>query len=323
MLSPVPALRPDFTQTVPAELLIFLLRDFTFHDLLPLLAVCKRWREIALNVRSYWSFIQLKYFTSGQVNLFLTRLSRAGAKAVSLSMNIRLVDPDLLQMQSTILSALREHLHHVKWLLVFLRGPDAPALWRSLDVAAPMLRYLAIRVDAVPASIALPVAPEGLFAAQAPSLRSATLGDIALPPEPLPAFSRVTKIETRYATARALPNIFHQRLHPKPSLRYNLVRYKIIFFGRYKMSYYARVKWAILGDPPRPYNIYWRWHVCQIVEDSPDITLPELRLRILARYNDFKEQPKDLQQRTIREYAREVGLTRRQRIAFALEPWLP
>ncbi|EJD36777.1 hypothetical protein AURDEDRAFT_129846 [Auricularia subglabra TFB-10046 SS5] len=115
------------------------------------------------------------------------------------------------------------------------------------------------------------------------------------------------------------------------ALRRLFWRYKRIFFGRSRMSYYgrsrmsyyARAKYAILGDPPNAYIIYWRWHARHIVQDSPDITLSELRLRILAQYNDFKEKPQVLQQRTIRGYAREVGLTRRQRIAFALDRWLP
>ncbi|EJD38568.1 hypothetical protein AURDEDRAFT_187682 [Auricularia subglabra TFB-10046 SS5] len=209
MVASFPPGRSDCTESVPTELLLSVLRDFSFEELVPLLTVSKRWRTVALDSYPYWSFIQLKTLKPGAVSLFLTRISRTCERPVALSVNLKLEDPGSSALQAKVLSALRDHLNQVTWLLVYLLGSDAPALWHALDVPALQLRYLALRVDLLPASERLPVAPASLFAAEAPLLRSVTLVDIYLPRHPVPAFAKVTTFGTLYGAVRVVPDLFH------------------------------------------------------------------------------------------------------------------
>ncbi|EJD38589.1 hypothetical protein AURDEDRAFT_172357 [Auricularia subglabra TFB-10046 SS5] len=87
-------------------------------------------------------------------------------------------------------------------------------------------------------------------------------------------------------------------------------------------AFYRRVKFAILGRSPSTYNIFMAWHARLIVEQSPDITWPELRARVLSNFHDFKKLPKELQRRKTRRFARDIGLGKRARLAMALDEWI-
>ncbi|EJD43485.1 hypothetical protein AURDEDRAFT_167561 [Auricularia subglabra TFB-10046 SS5] len=86
---------------------------------------------------------------------------------------------------------------------------------------------------------------------------------------------------------------------------------------------YQWVKNAMLGRAPSAYNIFRAWRYRRILENSPDMSLPELKKRIMAEYDDFRRLPKPVQRRCIRRLAREVGLSKRQRLRLALDPWFP
>ncbi|EJD38617.1 hypothetical protein AURDEDRAFT_172389 [Auricularia subglabra TFB-10046 SS5] len=208
MVSSALASRLDPAAALPLELVFKCIESFFFDDVRPLLAVSARWRAIALDSEAYWSFIHLKWFTAGAVDLFFTRLARTGTRPVSLTIELRPPKPELVRLQDAILSAVRDHIHHLNWLLFYFRASDASKLWSALAGAAPELRHFDLRVDKVPITDPLPVIPAELFAGQAPRLRTVAIEDVALPPRPLTIFSQVTKLCIQYSVTRPMEDFF-------------------------------------------------------------------------------------------------------------------
>ncbi|EJD38604.1 hypothetical protein AURDEDRAFT_154076 [Auricularia subglabra TFB-10046 SS5] len=205
--------RSDPAAALPPELVLKCIWGFSFDDLRPLLAVSARWRAIALASKVYWSFIHLQWFTPGAVNLFLTRLARTGTRPVSLIIELRPPKPELVQLQDVILAAVRDHLHHLTWLVFLLRASDAPKLWDALAGPASELRHFDLRVDTGSITDPLPVIPAELFAGQAPHLHTVSMRDLALPPRPVHVFFRVTSLTLRYTVSRPMDDVFRHFPH--------------------------------------------------------------------------------------------------------------
>lgn len=200
----------DPLDTLPAEVVLYLLRDFTFEELLPLLAVCSRWREAALSSPGYWSYITLESRTERAINLFLIRLLRSGDRPVRLRvhlLNVAAPLPPALRWQN-VFSALRFHLHRVSWLMISLPGADFPYLWPALLSDAPKLRELHLFAGHTMPDGIRPVIAHNILSGNSCRLRYLVVFNVYLPASPVAAFSQVSDAQLIYDAPEIMPNVF-------------------------------------------------------------------------------------------------------------------
>ncbi|EJD38940.1 hypothetical protein AURDEDRAFT_171927 [Auricularia subglabra TFB-10046 SS5] len=179
------------------DLLLYLLKYFSFDELIPLLSVSTSWRAIALDCPAYWSLITLGSLKEGATNLFLIRIARSLSRPISVALDFG--DPGLSVSrvevaEAAVLSALADHLYHTVQLAAYLHTVDLPRFWRTLELPAAELVYLRLHIllSGHEQASVMPAIPPALFGGHCPRLRSLAIKDLVLPSEPVRALSQVT-----------------------------------------------------------------------------------------------------------------------------------
>ncbi|EJD46271.1 hypothetical protein AURDEDRAFT_124069 [Auricularia subglabra TFB-10046 SS5] len=197
----------DHTLALPPELFADVLAGFTFEQLLPVLAVCARWRQIALDQPVYWASVELKSPTESAANLFLTRLSRSKGRPLKLFIDLAETTGGFSAM---IMPGVLNHLRHITSLDISLPAATVGLLLQTLVVEAPLLS--SIRVSAsYETGTPLPGLPANLFDGRSPGLRSVALRNVIIRGKLLiPAFKTVSQVELSFRPDQSpLPTVFN------------------------------------------------------------------------------------------------------------------
>ncbi|KZV95661.1 hypothetical protein EXIGLDRAFT_464913 [Exidia glandulosa HHB12029] len=152
---------PVICTTKPASCRLSMLTDdvvnrvldlFAFEDLPPVLAICRRWRHLALRHPSYWADITVRKTSPGAVELFQLQLARSGTRRIRLT--IKILEPwDLFP--AAVLPALVAHISHVGTLTLKLTAIHMSSSLDTLRLPAPLLTRMSLFAVMDPGSFSL------------------------------------------------------------------------------------------------------------------------------------------------------------------------
>ncbi|KZV86690.1 hypothetical protein EXIGLDRAFT_724517 [Exidia glandulosa HHB12029] len=195
----------DLTAALPPEIVRKFLWGWTLDDLLPVLRVSTRWREIGLNHPVYWQSIDCDDFTEGAIRFAFLRVGRTNGRPFSLAIftvQSEYYIPLLLAVVST-------HLHNIVALSIRVPGYHAESVFASLIRPAPQLHTLCIGFQPIDPVGKEPIAPDNLFAHHAPALRTVTLQNVRIS-RPLAVFANVQFVSfgSPPSTSTIVPCVF-------------------------------------------------------------------------------------------------------------------
>lgn len=214
--------RGDPRDLIPNELLHAVFREFSLHELIQLLPVCQRWRDVAVDQPQYWRNLALHSSSPAEISFFLTRLERAKGRPVHITVSTTEAAHATLEpvLPATVITAFEDHLHHTKILNISITLPLVSQILPILRRTAPLLEVLALDIQVRPRGpgqprvpVQLLPLPPNLLADNAPLLRVVSLCNVLCAGDPPACFNLVAWVRLVYTASRQrarvlVPNVF-------------------------------------------------------------------------------------------------------------------
>ncbi|EJD46288.1 hypothetical protein AURDEDRAFT_164524 [Auricularia subglabra TFB-10046 SS5] len=200
---------PDIVSELPVELAQRIFGFFTYLELLPVLATCRTWRQIAIDCPVYWSGTMLSAPTEGEANTMAVRLRRAnGRPCIVHTHTPRRCDT----LTNTIIPALSANIHSISWLNIYVHVSQCEEVFSLLRLPDWQLHALELSFSVDSGDAPLPTLPRDLLHEHAPRLRMLWLENIVVE-APYPAvFASVVAVGFGYfppeTMIRKAPNLW-------------------------------------------------------------------------------------------------------------------
>ncbi|EJD47450.1 hypothetical protein AURDEDRAFT_163321 [Auricularia subglabra TFB-10046 SS5] len=186
----------DLTRHLPNELISRTLDYLKLMELIPILAVCRRWRRVALAHSSYWRFIKLDSVSDGAIDFFLLRLSRSGRRPIILEVNM---EGPSHRIGAEVLPVVALHLGHVEYLCLGVHEAQAAAFLDTISWPAPQLTGISASIRLSEEAAGCPALPGDLFMNDAPKLEYVGFRNLDIPPEPPAALALAHEVLFGYS----------------------------------------------------------------------------------------------------------------------------
>ncbi|EJD46442.1 hypothetical protein AURDEDRAFT_113742 [Auricularia subglabra TFB-10046 SS5] len=159
------------TCRLPVELMSMVVDHVDIATLVPLSAVCVKWRAVARSHPLFWRDIQLAALSTSALSFFHARLDQARGRNIRLA--IRLADtPPSWRITSIILPAITRHLSQVVRLTLKFHSGAATDVLSAINLPAPRLTSLTIDFNHCSDEAPAVLLPSDLFAQSSPKLAS-------------------------------------------------------------------------------------------------------------------------------------------------------
>ncbi|KZW02278.1 hypothetical protein EXIGLDRAFT_735751 [Exidia glandulosa HHB12029] len=192
----------DYTQRLPAETLSTIFDSLNLGDLIRCSLVARRWREVAVQHRTYWGAVSVTDNIDGEnvpdekvaqlvrasVELAAAQLSRSSALPVS----IGIVVTKEYEGVEALLDLVASNLHRVNDLILSLGARYEAAMFEMLSRPAPILETLAIElVGGANHEVAI---RDDFLGGCAPQLNHLSLRNIYMPNKPISHIMRLPEL---------------------------------------------------------------------------------------------------------------------------------
>ncbi|EJD46436.1 hypothetical protein AURDEDRAFT_184388 [Auricularia subglabra TFB-10046 SS5] len=181
------------TCRLPVELMSMVVDYVDVATLVPLCAVCVKWRAVACSHPLFWRDIQLAALSTSALSFFHARLDQARGRDIRL--DICLSDsPPSWRIKSIILPAITRHLPQVVRLSLKFHSGVATDVLSAMNLPAPRLTGLTIDFNHCSDKEPAVLLPSDLFAQSSPKLTCVLLSNVTLPLRRILAFQHAKSL---------------------------------------------------------------------------------------------------------------------------------
>ncbi|KZW00693.1 hypothetical protein EXIGLDRAFT_761503 [Exidia glandulosa HHB12029] len=180
---------------LPTEVLSMFIDFMSFEDLIHFGQVSHRTRAVSRQHHRFWHSVHLTDTSPRQLRRFLAQIGSSDNTRTVLDVNIAIKGCSAA-VTNIVLPVIRQTLHRIRRMELYLHGALAQSLLLNLAVPAPSLTRILLSVDLSSCvDSEMPCLGLDLFAGCAPALFNVGLQHFRLPSHPLPAFAAVRFME--------------------------------------------------------------------------------------------------------------------------------
>ncbi|EJD46301.1 hypothetical protein AURDEDRAFT_124087 [Auricularia subglabra TFB-10046 SS5] len=178
-------------------------------NLLPVLAACRSWRQLAIDCPVYWSGTTLSAPTEGEAQTLALRLGRANGRPCSVHTHTPR-HCDILS--TTILPALESNIPSIAWLNIYVHESQCDELFCLLRMPGWQADALEVCFAVDSLELSLPTLPRDLLQGHAPRLRTIWLENVEIPDPPPAVLEFIVDVGFGYyppeTMIRTAPNLW-------------------------------------------------------------------------------------------------------------------